>query len=717
MAVARAAPGRPSDQQAHGDCRGAGPGPDDGGRRNGMARRLGLLGPRGPRHGDHERLADHRTGGPEHADVHRQRHAEGAEGRRVDLVGHDRGHREVGEAGDPLVDDPPPGSLAARRAQASGHPPQRPHQPGRAAIGRRGHPPTVAAAVGATAARAVDAGSGAACNLACCAAGERVAPGIPRLPAGPVAPAQHDHLRGLRRGRHRPGLGAGADAQVRRHLLGADQAVQHRQPVESERRVGRQRPDHAAANRGRRDHQPAGEASGAGSASARRPRSPWPHGGADIIDISAKSTDPPSAAIIADTYANTFIQYSQTQDIDAALAAEAQIQTKISALQPQIDSFNSQIAAATAKNQAAVSATLGPQVDALTAQQSTFKQQLAQIQVQAAVSSGDAQLVSAAPIPTTAVSPKPVRDLILAILAGLMLGVGAAFCALEYFDDSVKSREDLDRALAGTPNVGLIPQVPGWKDKNDTVLVTVADPTSPTAEAFRSLRTSLQFASLDRPLRTILVTSPSAGEGKTTILANLGVSMAQAGQRVILAGCDLRRPRLHEFFGVTNTTGFTSVLLGQMPAFAALQQVANEPNLFILASGPLPSNPSELLSTDRAAEVLAALQGEADIVLIDSPPLLPVTDAAVLTRLVDATLLVVTVGSTTRKQIAQALEVLGQVDAPLIGTVLNNVGSEGSYTYKYEPDQAPRRRQPLPTKGNNGSRPVASSSRLGGRRG
>jgi capsular exopolysaccharide synthesis family protein len=196
------------------------------------------------------------------------------------------------------------------------------------------------------------------------------------------------------------------------------------------------------------------------------------------------------------------------------------------------------------------------------------------------------------------------------------------------------------------------------------------------------------------------MTSPSAGEGKTTIIANLGVCLAQAGQRVIIACCDLRRPRLHEFFGLDNAVGFTSVLLGQMPAFAALQPVAGEPNLSILASGPLPSNPSELLSTDRAAEVLAALRGEADIVLIDSPPLLPVTDAAVLTRLVDGTVLVVTVGSTTRKQISQALEVLGQVDAPLIGTVLNNVSAEGSYYYKYEPDPTPRRQQPLPLRGN-----------------
>ncbi len=407
------------------------------------------------------------------------------------------------------------------------------------------------------------------------------------------------------------------------------------------------------------------------------------HGQANVLDVTARSTDAPSAATIANTYANTFISFRQTEDLNAALAAESQLQARIADLQHQIDGLNSQIRGADARSQASVNATLGPQVDNLLQQQGTFKQQLSQIQVQAALNSGGAQLVSPATLANSPVSPRPARDLILAILAGLMLGVGAAF-ALEYFDDSVKSPEDLERALGGTPNVGLIPQVPGWKDRTQPVLVTVSDPTSPAAEAYRALRTSLQFVSLDRPLRTILVTSPSAGEGKTTILSNLGIALAQVGQRVIITCCDLRRPRLHEFFGLDNTVGFTSVLLGERPAYSALQKVRGEPNMRILASGPLPANPSELLSTDRAVEVLAALEGESDIVLVDSPPILPVTDAAVLTRVVDGVLLVVTVGSTTRKQIAQALEVLRQVDAPLIGTVLNNVSPEGSYSYVYQ---------------------------------
>ncbi len=439
------------------------------------------------------------------------------------------------------------------------------------------------------------------------------------------------------------------------------------------------------------------------------------HGQANVIDITAHSTDPPSAAAIANTFAGSFIKYRQTQDLNAALAAESQLQVRIDDLQRQMDRLNVQIKAADPKSLAQVNATLGPQVDNLLQQQGTFKQQLSQIQVQAALGSGGAELESPATIPDSPVSPRPARDLILAILAGLMLGVGAAF-ALEYFDDSIKSREDLDRAVAGTPNVGLIPHVPGWKDRTEPVVVTLTDPTSPAAEAYRSLRTSIQFAALDRPLRTILVTSPSAGEGKSTLLSNLGVALAQVGQRVIITCCDLRRPRLHEFFGLDNSVGFTSVVLGELPAFAALQRVKGQPNIRILASGPLPANPSELLSTERAVEVLAALTGEADIVLIDSPPILPVTDAAVLTRMVDGTLLVVTAGSTTRKQVTQALQVLAQVDAPLIGTVLNDFSAEASYGYVYRPYHTvaapPNPNQPLPPRvQQNGSGPVTTSSR------
>jgi non-specific protein-tyrosine kinase len=191
---------------------------------------------------------------------------------------------------------------------------------------------------------------------------------------------------------------------------------------------------------------------------------------------------------------------------------------------------------------------------------------------------------------------------------------------------------------------------------------------------------------LDRPLKLIQVTSPQAGEGKTTTLANLAVVLARAGQRVVVVCCDLRKPRVHDFFGLSNEVGLTTVLLGESSLSDAVQAVAEEPNLYVLASGHEPPDPAEVLAGMRLIEVLTALQGMADVVLLDSAPVLPVADAAILATRVDGTLLVLSSGASSRKQVHRTLELLGQVDAPLIGVVLNRAKGEaefGGYGYAY----------------------------------
>ncbi len=333
-------------------------------------------------------------------------------------------------------------------------------------------------------------------------------------------------------------------------------------------------------------------------------------------------------------------------------------------------------------DQSAVRESVSGQRQALVQQQALFKQTLDQLTVDANLASGGAQLVGDAVVPTAPVKPKPLRNAVLAVVVGLLLGVGLAFLA-EYLDDSIKTREDLERIASPVPVIALIPAVLGWKERDDVQLVSVSAPSSPAAEAYRTLRTAIQFVALDRPMGVVQVTSSNASEGKTTTLVNLGVALAKAGQRVILVCCDLRRPRLHEFLGLSNEVGFTSLLLGNAPLSRTLQQVPGVPRLRLLASGPLPPNPSELLSSGRTKEVFAALKGEADIVLIDSPPVLPVTDALVLFRQVDATLMVFSAGQTTQKQAATALAMAKQVNAPLVGTILNGVTTPGGYANQY----------------------------------
>jgi capsular exopolysaccharide synthesis family protein len=334
------------------------------------------------------------------------------------------------------------------------------------------------------------------------------------------------------------------------------------------------------------------------------------------------------------------------------------------------------------------------QLDPLLAQQSLFKQRLDQLQVDAALKTGGAQLVTPATVASVPVEPRPRRTAVVAVAVGLLFGIGLAFL-FEYLDDSIRTKEDLERLAPTLPVLGLIPVLAAWRDRKESRLVTRSDPTSPASEAYRSLRTSIQFLGLDRPVQALVVTSPNAAEGKTTTLTNLAVVLARAGQEVIVVCSDLRRPRLHEFFGVSNAVGFTSVLLGEAPLSVAVQRAPDLERVRVLASGPIPPNPSELLSSDRAAELLDALRRQADIVLIDAPPVLPVTDAAVLSTRVDGTLLVSTANVTTRKHLSRAIELLRHVDARMIGIVLNGVTEESGYgyAYKYYRDEQPKQRK------------------------
>lgn len=407
-----------------------------------------------------------------------------------------------------------------------------------------------------------------------------------------------------------------------------------------------------------------------------------PAGLTDVIEVRARSTIPQRAADIANAYASAYIDFRRTQAVDDVLGAAQQIRAKIDDLQKQIDALDTEVANAPAPAQAGVRQSTGSQRDTLLTQQGLFKQKLDELQVDAALKSGGAQLVTRATVPTSPVEPQPVRSGLLAMGVGLLLGVGLAFL-LDHLDDSVKTKDDLDRVAPNVPVIGLIPAVLGWKVTDEPQVVSIDDPKSAASEAYRTLRTSIQFLALEEPIRTLHVTSPNAQEGKTTTLCNLGVALARAGQRVVVVCADLRRPRLHEFFGLENAVGFTSVLLGKVPLTAALQPVAAQPRLSILASGPLPPNPSELLSSKRTVDVLTSLRGHCDIVLVDSPPVLPVTDALVISGRVDATILVCVSGATSRKDTSRAVELLEQVDAPLVGTVLNGVTTEGAYGYDY----------------------------------
>jgi capsular exopolysaccharide synthesis family protein len=249
-------------------------------------------------------------------------------------------------------------------------------------------------------------------------------------------------------------------------------------------------------------------------------------------------------------------------------------------------------------------------------------------------------------------------------------------------DDTIKTPQDVERAT-GLTTLGAISRIQG-----ETVadkLVAALHPKSPISEAYRVMRTNLQFASLDKPIRSLLITSPNPGEGKSTTLANLGIVLAQSGKRVVLVDTDLRRPVQHKAFGLPNKQGLTDVLLLDELALDGHLQPTAVPGLRVLTTGPLPPNPSELLGSARMGQLIKALEQEADVVLFDTPPALPVTDAAVLATQTDAVLMVMDAGQTRRGLAGVAVENLKQVGANLVGVALNRLmpGRGGYYYYYY----------------------------------
>jgi capsular exopolysaccharide synthesis family protein len=293
-----------------------------------------------------------------------------------------------------------------------------------------------------------------------------------------------------------------------------------------------------------------------------------------------------------------------------------------------------------------------------------------------------ARVVQRAQLSASPVSPKPVRNIGLGAALGLLVGLGAAF-ARNALDTSVKSVEQLERAT-GVPNLGTIAYDPKVRKRP---LIVQEHPQAPRSEAFRQIRTSLQFIDVDRPNKMIVVASSLPEEGKTTTLCNLAIAMAQAGNKVALVEADLRRPRAANYLGLEGAVGLTSVLSGQASLEDALQTWGDD--LFaVLASGPVPPNPSELLASDRMRKLLMELQETYDTILIDTPPLIPVTDAAAVAVHSDGALLITRHGATSRDQVQKAVGVLAGVNVRVLGTVFSMTPASGtsSYYYAYSSD-------------------------------
>jgi succinoglycan biosynthesis transport protein ExoP len=409
-------------------------------------------------------------------------------------------------------------------------------------------------------------------------------------------------------------------------------------------------------------------------------------GSTQLIRISAESSNPDLALALADTVARVLIEQETSQQQARFQAGLTELETQIEALETAIAETQAEIAALGEPESAAS--------EFVRLERTRLESQLTRDQTRLVVLLSSAEefrmaiarftdniaIYAPAELPTEPVSSRTVQNTLLGAATGLMIGVGIAFL-LEYLDDTIKTPEDVKQIMP----VGVLGALPHLKEVNGrSVSLVVAEyPLWPISEAFRNLRTSIQFSSLDQPVKTLLITSPLPTDGKTFTAANLAAVMAQGGRSVILVDADLRHPALHQMFGMPKEPGLTAALLTPDEWMHALRQTEIE-GLLIVTAGAHPPNPAELLASERMQEFTSWLEEQADIVIFDSPPVLAVTDAAVLSHRVDGTLLIFDCGETRKPVAAQAVERLASVGGKVLGVVLNRLApSEDGYYYYY----------------------------------
>jgi capsular exopolysaccharide synthesis family protein len=395
-----------------------------------------------------------------------------------------------------------------------------------------------------------------------------------------------------------------------------------------------------------------------------------------LILLTVEDSHPVRAAAIANMLPEVFLEQNQ------GMQSQRFAQT-ITSLEAQLEAVNSSIATVEARivgASAVEQERLKEQLREFQSRAGALERSLVDIRLEAARSTNTVFAIERADPPTRPVRPNVLYNTILAMVMGALLA-GAAVVVLEYMDDVVKTPDDVQAALALTT----LAAVPAVDANGDDELLMLRPGPGGAAEAYRVLRTNLQFASVDRALRVMLVTSPSASEGKSTTASNLAIAMAQMGLQVLLMDADLHRPRQHKIFKLANNTGLTAALLPGEAAFEAQAQATCVPGLSLMSAGPSPANPSELLGSARMRELLNRLKDRWDIVIVDSPPVTLLSDSAVLAAQTDGVLLVLESGQTRRATARAASEALGQVHARVLGVVLNRVTRQkSSYYYGYE---------------------------------
>ena len=381
-----------------------------------------------------------------------------------------------------------------------------------------------------------------------------------------------------------------------------------------------------------------------------------------ILNLTYTDASPQAAQTWAQAYAEAYIQQRDARAEAAYKASTAGPQNRLTKLQQELATKQDELLSAPASEKQSIE----NDINYLQSQVGVIEARLASVPVPYA---GATQLIAPAPLPTSPSSPKLVLNAVLGLMVGLIIGLGLAFVR-ERLDDRTSGKDDLEGEI-GAPVIAVVPKVGGWKRRGTAYLVARDAPMSAASEAYRTARANLQFLGTMDGVKTIVVTGAERGDGKTSTTANLAVTLAQSGKRVVAISCDLRKPRLHAFFGLQDAPGLAEFLAGR----ASLGEVARraEPrSLRVIATGTIPTDPAELLGSEAMSSLLRDLREVADFVLLDTPPVLAVSDALILASMADGVVVVADAGSTTRPALALTRQQLEQVGSRIVGGIYNN---------------------------------------------
>jgi polysaccharide biosynthesis transport protein len=406
--------------------------------------------------------------------------------------------------------------------------------------------------------------------------------------------------------------------------------------------------------------------------------------GSNIVVFTGDSTSPELAAAGADAAAQAFVDWNQQLQRD-------QISRAIPVLEGQLAEYQTPLSKQT--------------TDYI-----MLKQRLQDLQILQATANGNYQILAPASVPDAPYAPKPLRSAILGFGVGLFLGVCLAFL-LEQFDTRVRRPDDIATILR-QPILGRLPRISS-KLLGESALITMRHPEGHIAEAFRMVRTNLEFMAVDNDIGSLLVTSCMKGEGKSVAVANLAISMALAGKKVVVVDADMRRPRQHKLFGIDNQRGLSTVATGRSDLMESMVRVDVSPvrdgagaakagangsdfaawirgpeassRLYVLPSGPIPPNPGEIVASKRLQSIIESLEAEADLVIIDTPAMLAVGDTSTIAARVDGVVFLVDLKSIKKPQLYTAADQLFRLPTKMLGTIVRMNGTRGSRYYYYSP--------------------------------